>query len=111
APLSTLRAGDRIIVWLRDGGGQPGPCLALDVIDPASGEAIIVEVATLAASGAVRTAGPPRRVVLGAATGAARVSVLRRGAPFVVRPAGLAPASGDESAGIVAALLVVPHDG
>jgi hypothetical protein len=111
APLSALRAGDRIIVWLRGGGSQPGPCLALDVIDPASGEAIIAEVASLAANGAARTAGPPRRVVLGGSAGAARPSIIRRGAPLVVRPAGLAPAAGDESPGVVAALLVVPHGG
>jgi hypothetical protein len=105
--IASLQAGDRIIVWIRDGTGQPGPCLALDVIDPGAGEAIVAEVATLAANGSARIAGPPRRVTVGAPTGGALATTIRCGSALTVRPAGLAPGAGTESPGTVAAIIVV----
>ena len=109
--IAALRAGDRILVWLQAARGDlPGMCLALDVIDPASGEALLAEVASLSPDGSLRAAGPPRRVVVGAGGTGPGAPAIRRGTPLFLRPEGLARAPA-ETPGTVAALVVVAGGG
>lgn len=104
--VSSRQAGDRIIVWLSGSGGCTGSCLALDVIDPAAGEVIATAVASLAANGTARIAGPPRRLTVGDSASGLPGTTISRGAPLIVRAAGLAPAAGSEPQGVVTAILV-----
>jgi hypothetical protein len=60
---ANLAAGGRVVVWLAGGGSR---CLVLDVVDPATGEALAYEAAAVSPEGRpLTTAGPPRRVVVG----------------------------------------------
>lgn len=58
-----LQPGDRVTVWL----AAPGPrCLVLDVVDPATGEALAYEAVSVSADGRpLAAATPPRRVIVG----------------------------------------------
>lgn len=109
--IAALRAGDRILVWLQAARADlPGMCLALDVIDPGSGEVLLAEVASLSPDGSLLAAGPPRRVVVGAGGTGPATSAIRRGTPLFLRPEGLARAPA-ETPGTVAALVVVAGGG
>lgn len=58
-----IAAGDRIVVWLAAGGTR---CLVLDIVDPATGEALAYDAAAVSPEGQpLMAAGPPRRVVVG----------------------------------------------
>lgn len=66
--LATVPAGDRVVVWLavpRRSGGRAYRCLACDIIDAATGEALLYEVAAVGPDGTPQAATvPPRRVRL-----------------------------------------------
>lgn len=62
-----ISPGDRIVVWLAAGGTR---CLVLDVVDPATGEALAYDAAAVSPEGQpLMAAGPPRRVVVGRRSG------------------------------------------
>jgi hypothetical protein len=64
---SGIAAGDRVVVWLATGGTR---CLVLDIVDPATGEALAYDAAAVSPEGRPMTAaGPPRRVVVGRQAG------------------------------------------
>ncbi len=64
---SGIAAGDRVVIWLATGGTR---CLVLDIVDPATGEALAYEAAAVSPEGRPLTAsGPPRRVVVGRQAG------------------------------------------
>jgi len=66
--VSSLAAGNRVVVWLampRRSGGRAYRCLVFDIVDPATGEALAYEAVSFAADGNPQaTASPPRRVRL-----------------------------------------------
>lgn len=107
--LSSLTAGNRIVVWLampRRSGGRAYRCLVFDVVDPAAGEALAYEAVSFAADGSPQaTAAPPRRVRLqgdghgGAVAKSGLIDVQRRGVA--------ADGVGHETIGPVAALDLV----
>ena len=101
--LATLVPGERIVVWVTTPGDHAPERLALDLIDPATGAALLH-----------RDGSPSRRVLVVAAApgilasrdaGAPSLAVR---APLVVRPLGLAhgAAGQAESCGRIAALAV-----
>lgn len=66
--LAGLRAGDRLTCWAgAAAAGQPA-CLAFDIVDPATGEALVFAAGMAARRVAIRTAGGHRGTI---ATGAA----------------------------------------
>ena len=68
--LTMLRAGTRVLVWLPAEAGRPGwhRCLAIDVVAPQTGEALLHHNVTVAPGGqTARTDGVPRRVTIRAA--------------------------------------------
>lgn len=84
-----LRAGDRVVVWLSAAGHR---CLVLDVVDPATGEALAYEVATVADDGRPLTAlAPPTRVVVGPPAGGSAPGIVK-GGMLHIAPAGIAAA-------------------
>lgn len=86
---TSLRPGDRVIVWLAAAGHR---CLVLDVVDPATGEALAYEVAAVAEDGRPLTAAaPPSRVVVGPPVGAAIPGIVK-GGMLRIAPAGIAAA-------------------
>ena len=86
---ATLRPGDRVIVWLAAAGHR---CLVLDVVDPATGEALAYEVAAVAEDGRPLTAvAPPSRVVVGRPAGGTTAGIVKGGMMHVA-PAGIATA-------------------
>jgi len=107
--LSSLTAGNRIVVWLampRRSGGRAYRCLVFDVVDPAAGEALAYEAVSFATDGSPQaTAVPPRRVRLqgdghgGAVAKSGLIDVQRRGVA--------ADGVGHETIGPVAALDLV----
>jgi len=107
--MSSLTAGNRIVVWLampRRSGGRAYRCLVFDVVDPATGEALAYEAVSFAADGSPQsTAVPPRRVRLqgdghgGAVAKSGLIDVQRRGVA--------ADGVGHETIGPVAALDLV----
>lgn len=64
--VSSLAAGDRVVVWLampRRSGGRAHRCLVFDIVDPATGEALAYEAVSFAADGNPQaTSAPPQRV-------------------------------------------------
>lgn len=107
--LSSLDAGNRVVVWLmmpRRSGGRAYRCLVFDIVDPSAGEALAYEAVSFAADGSPQaTATAPRRVRLqgdglgGAVAKSGRIDIQRRGVA--------ADGVGSESIGPVAALSVV----
>lgn len=70
---SGLVAGDRIVVWLAAGETR---CLVLDMVDPATGEALAYRAVAISPEGRPLAAdGPPRRVVIGRRAGEAGLTV------------------------------------
>ncbi|MFM7137568.1 MAG: hypothetical protein ACKO1M_10940 [Planctomycetota bacterium] len=70
---ASVAAGDRIVVWLAAGGSR---CLVLDIVDPASGEALAYDAAAVSAEGKpLMASGPPRRVVVGRRSGESGLAV------------------------------------
>lgn len=68
-----IAPGDRIVVWLAAGGTR---CLVLDVVDPATGEALAYDAAAVSPEGQpLMAAGPPRRVVVGRRSGESGLTV------------------------------------
>ncbi|MGB8852018.1 MAG: hypothetical protein WCC69_00445 [Pirellulales bacterium] len=68
--LTMLRAGTRVLIWLPAEAGRPGwhRCLAIDVVAPQTGEALLHHHVTVVPGGrTVRTTGVPRRVTIRAA--------------------------------------------
>ncbi|MEY3204228.1 MAG: hypothetical protein RLZZ21_559 [Planctomycetota bacterium] len=68
--LATLRAGTRVLVWLPASAGRPGwhRCLAIDVVAPQTGEALLHHDVTVVPGGrSTRTTGVPSRVTIRAA--------------------------------------------
>jgi hypothetical protein len=83
-----LRPGDRVVLWL---AGRGERCLVLDIVDPASGEALAYEAATVSAAGLpLAAAGPPRRVVVGRLPDRDSPAPLIRGGMTQLAPAGIA---------------------
>jgi hypothetical protein len=107
--LSSLVAGNRVVVWLsipRRSGGRAYRCLVFDIVDPDTGEALAYEAVSFAADGSPQaTATAPRRVRLqgdglgGAVAKSGRIDIQRRGVA--------ADGVGSETIGPVAALSVV----
>jgi hypothetical protein len=68
-----IAPGDRLVVWLAAGGTR---CLVLDVVDPATGEALAYDAAAVSPEGQpLMAAGPPRRVVVGRRSGESGLTV------------------------------------
>ncbi len=86
---ATLDPGSRVIVWL---AGSPHRCLVLDFVDPATGEALLYEAATVSAEGRpLATAGPPQRVVVGRdSNGRPHAAAIIRGGLLHIAPVGVA---------------------
>lgn len=86
---ATLVPGSRVIVWL---AGSPHRCLVLDFVDPATGEALLYEAATVSAEGRpLATAGPPQRVVVGRdSNGRPHAAAIIRGGLLHFAPVGVA---------------------
>ncbi len=90
---TALRPGDRVVLWL---ASRAQRCLVLDVVDPASGEALAYEAATLSPAGLPLTAaGPPRRVVVGHRAERGSPMPLIRGGMIQLASAGIAAAGDD----------------
>lgn len=112
ASIAALEAGNRIVVWIAGTPGTSGlrawRCLVLDVVDPASAEALLYEAVSFSSSGApIATAAAPRRVRLSGPGGG---SVIARGRSFDVRRLGVAAGSdgpADEQVGPVVALAIL----
>jgi hypothetical protein len=98
---ANLAAGGRVVVWLASGGTR---CLVLDVVDAATGEALVYEAAAVSSEGRpLTTAGPPRRVVVGRAGPGLAV-----GGMLQLAPAGIAAAgNGGRRLGPIEALTVI----
>ncbi|MBM4023197.1 MAG: hypothetical protein FJ284_13355 [Planctomycetes bacterium] len=85
---STLESGDRVLVWL---GGRVARCLAIDVVDPAAGEALAYEVAGPVDAGRpLIAAAPPARVIVGRPAAGRPPAALAKGGMLHVAPAGIA---------------------
>ena len=112
ATIAALDAGNRIVVWIagtpRTSGPRAWRCLVLDVVDPASAEALLYEAVSFSSSGApIATAAAPRRVRLSGPGGG---SVIARGQSFDVRRLGVAAGldgPADEQVGPVVALAIL----
>jgi hypothetical protein len=107
--LASLTAGDRVVAWLalpRRSGGRAYRCLVFDVIDPATGEALVYEAVSFTADASPKaTAVPPRRVRLqGDGLGGA---VVRGGMIDLGRRGIAADGVGHESIGPIVALHLV----
>ncbi|MFM7033835.1 MAG: hypothetical protein ACKOYJ_01375, partial [Planctomycetia bacterium] len=75
--LAGLRPGERVTVWIgRPAASGPQPCIAFDLVDPASGEALLVGRGMA-----------PRRVSIGVAAGGPSRSIAR-GDTLLVTPSG-----------------------
>ena len=82
-----LGPGDRVTVWLAGAGPR---CLVLDVVDPATGEALAYEATAVTAEGRpLAAATPPRRVVIGHLGGSAAIA---KGGMLHLTPGGIAAA-------------------
>lgn len=89
--LAALRAGERVTIWIgRPAASGPQPCIAFDVVDPATGEALLVGRGMA-----------PRRVAIGP-------QVIARGDTLLVTPAGPArqAANAGEALGPVTAIAI-----
>lgn len=98
-----IAAGDRIVVWLSAGGPR---CLVLDVVDPATAEALAYDAAAVSPAGQpLMAAGPPRRVVVGRRTGESGLAV---GGMISLASAGIAAhGEGSRWLGPIEALLLI----
>ena len=87
-----------VIVWL---AGSPHRCLVLDFVDPATGEALLYEAATVSAEGRpLATAGPPQRVVVGRdSNGRPHAAAIIRGGLLHIAPVGVASQVVGQAAG------------
>lgn len=103
---ASLDTGSRVIVWL---AGPPYRCLVLDFVDPATGEALLYDVATVDTAGKpLATAGPPRRVVVGRdEIGRPRGEGIVRGGLIHVAQAGIATHAAGQWLGPIASLTLV----
>jgi len=98
-----LQPGSRVTVWL----AAPGPrCLVLDVVEPATGEALAYEAVGLSADGRpLAAATPPRRVIVGRP---GDPPAIFKGGMLHLAPAGIATAGeAGRWLGPVEALLVL----
>ena len=104
---AALGPGSRLIVWL---AGPPYRCLVLDFVDPASGEALLYEVATVDSGGKpLATAGAPRRVIVGRdASGRPHGGSILRGGSIHVAQIGVAAHGAGQWLGPIAALGLNP---
>ncbi len=104
-PWTTLNTGSRVVMWL---AGPPYRCLVIDFVDPASGEALLYEVATVDAAGSpLATAGPPRRVIIGRdEAGRPHGTGIVRGGLIHVAPTGIAPHAAGQWLGPIAAITL-----
>lgn len=85
---AAVRPGDRLVLWLGHGARR---CLVLDVVDPASGEAVAYEAAAVSAEGRPLTSdGPPRRVIVGRPRDGVPGTDLERGGLVHIAEAGIA---------------------
>ena len=85
---AAVRPGDRLVLWLGHGARR---CLVLDVVDPASGEAVAYEAAAVSAEGRPLTsAGPPRRVIIGRPRDGVPGADLEQGGLVHIAEAGIA---------------------
>ncbi len=102
---ASLGTGSRVIVWL---AGQTYRCLVVDFVDPATGEALLYEVATVDASGRpLTTGGPPRRVVVGRDdAGHPHGAGIVRGGLIHIAQTGIAPHAGGQWLGPIAAVAL-----
>ena len=115
---ATLPTGTRVLVWLPAEAGRPGwhRCLAIDVVAPQSGEALLHhEVAVVPGGRGSRTTGPASRVTIRAGEsnslfgGSAASSRLLVGGMLECTPVGLAHEAGTDRAeqiGPIAAIAV-----
>lgn len=105
--MSMLAAGSRIRVWL----GQSTPptagasrCIALDVVDPTTREALVAEMPPPSAPGLPAVApAPPRRALV---AGSGPAGTITRGGALTLRSRGIAGDGGHESLGPIVALDV-----
>lgn len=90
---TALSPGDRVVVWFATRGQR---CLVLDVVDPATGEALAYEVAAVSKDGQpLASAAPPRRVIVGRPADGPAAVAISKGGMLHVAPAGIA-AAGNE---------------
>jgi hypothetical protein len=116
--VATLPPGTRVLVWLPAEAGRPGPhrCLAIDVVAPRSGEALLHhEVTVVPGARGTRPIGAPSRVTIRAAGatslfgGSGSSSRLLVGGMLECTPVGLAHGAATdrgERIGPIAAILV-----
>lgn len=107
ADASRLAAGSRIRIWLgRPAAAGPGEvrCLALDIVDPASREALVSEMPASPAAGLPAAApAPPRRAIIG---GSGPAGTITRGGTLMLQSRGIAGVGDLETLGPVVALDV-----
>jgi hypothetical protein len=108
ADATRLAAGNRIRIWLeRPAAAGPGEvrCLALDIVDPASREALVSEVPPSPAPGLPAAApAPPRRAIIG---GSGPAGAITRGGTLMLQSRGIAGAGDRESLGPIIAIDVM----
>lgn len=105
--VTTLAAGSRIHVWLGEPGQPAGGatrCLALDLIDASSGEALVSDVPPPPAPGLPAMApAPPCRVLV---AGSGPAGTITRGGTLTMRSQGIAGGGDRESFGPIVALEI-----
>ena len=98
ADLAVLRPGERVTIWIgRPAAAGPQPCIAFDLVDPATGEALIVGRGMA-----------PRRVSIGTVAAGGTRRVVAKGDTLLVTPAGPARpgTSAAEALGPVTAIAI-----
>ena len=105
--LAGLPAGARVVVWLASTRHR---CLVFDMVDPATGAALVYEAAAVTSQGQpLAAAGPPRRVVIsGQHRGGSGGAEILRGGMLNLTEASLAAADrGGEWLGPVESMAVI----
>lgn len=103
--VTTLAPGSRVLAWC----GRPGDpvvarCLAFDIVDPQSREALVSEVLPPPAAGLPAIApSPPRRVVV---RGSVPSGAIAQGGMVTIEPHGIAGIADRETLGPIVALDV-----
>lgn len=104
--VSMLAVGSRMLVWI----GHPAPstagevrCLALDLVDPASREALVTEMPPPAAGQPAVAPAPPRRVLI---AGSGPAGTITRGGMLTLQSRGIVGDGDRESLGPIVAVDV-----
>jgi len=112
ADIAGLRPGSRVVAWLsvarRPGAPAAYSCLVIDVVDPASAEALVYEAASFADDGRpIAAASPPRRVRIAGAAAGPQAGTIARGGMILVRHVGIAHAAAHEQTETVGPIVAL----